>query len=583
MFSRNPGSIMEPLPGRLSIHHALMSGAVAAVVAFLPTISFGQSARPLVRPLDQIDRRIEERRQQQRIEVPPLSGIDQRDTPPTSGASFQLRRISAEGTHAIPAELIEAETQKYSGRAVSVEDLAALTDAITGLYRARGYHLSRAIIPVQDIRNGVLRVRIIEGLIAEIAIKGEAVEKFGIRGRLNPILAESPSNLATVERQLFLASALPGVRIVDTALEEIGPMSGRFRLIVTAETWAAQVAYGIDNLGSPAVGKWQTYATVSANSSLVAGDTLSAIVTTVPEDFRELASGRVSYDAPIGHNGVLLGISATHNVTKPGDERRQFRTTTRSDILESRVTFVPHQSATSSLWLTAAVGAEHSTEGDDIGPLYSDHTRTVTLKGDFSFRDVMGAWNYLTAYGRFGTVLGSPNDGNAWLSRDRASEDFSLLGYTLTRHHRFNDVWSVRASLNGQLTNSRLLTSQQFQLGGPGFGPGYFSGDEGLAGVAELRFDQPLPSQVLKSFQLYAFAEGGKVWDSDMSWSAAASLASVGGGIRFNFVRDTVLNVGIGVPVHVSSGLELPGLTVLLSFSSSLKFCGASWTMCWTP
>ncbi len=64
--------------------------------------------------------------------------------------------------------------------------------------------------------------------------------------------------------------ARPGVRIADTALEEIGTASGHFRLIVSLKTWHVYTSFGVDNLGSSAVGPWQTYATAAFNSYLIA-------------------------------------------------------------------------------------------------------------------------------------------------------------------------------------------------------------------------------------------------------------------------------------------------------------------------
>jgi hypothetical protein len=54
---------------------------------------------------------------------------------------------------------------------------------------------------------------------------------------LDPVLAEQPARLATLEHQLLLINGRPGVRIEDTSLEEIGPASGQFRLIVILKTW----------------------------------------------------------------------------------------------------------------------------------------------------------------------------------------------------------------------------------------------------------------------------------------------------------------------------------------------------------
>jgi hemolysin activation/secretion protein len=135
-------------------------------------------------------------------------------------------------------------------------------------------------------------VQVIEGSISEVTLKGEGTEQFGVRPLLDPVLAEQPSRHQTLERQLLLINGRPGVRITDTALEEIGVGSGRFRLAVYLKTWHIYTSFGLDNLGSQAVGPWQTYATGAFNSYLIPGDTLALYLSTTPGDPRQLAFGR---------------------------------------------------------------------------------------------------------------------------------------------------------------------------------------------------------------------------------------------------------------------------------------------------
>ena len=146
---------------------------------------------------------------------------------------------------------------------------------------------------------------------------------------LAPVLAEHPSRLATLERKLLLINARPGVRIADTTLEEIGNASGRFRLTVFVKTWHIYTSFGIDNLGASPVGPWESYATVAFNSYLVPGDTLAVNLSTTPNDPRELAFGRLSYDTPIGNDGLRVGASGVYSEVWPGDYRHANATTRR--------------------------------------------------------------------------------------------------------------------------------------------------------------------------------------------------------------------------------------------------------------
>ena len=212
---------------------------------------------------------------------------------------------------------------------MSQADLAAIAAAISDLYRAAGFHLSRAIVPPQDIQGGRVHLQVIEGSITEVALKGDGAEQFGVRPMLDPVLAERPSRLATLERQLLLINGRPGVRIADTAIEEIGTASGHFRLIVALKTWHVFTSFGIDNLGSSSVGPWQTYGTAAFNSYLAPGDSLAVNLSTTPGDPRQLAFGRLSYDVPVGTDGARIGASGSTARFGPATSAVSTATTSR--------------------------------------------------------------------------------------------------------------------------------------------------------------------------------------------------------------------------------------------------------------
>src|SRR5258705_177331 len=234
---------------------------------------------------------------------------------------FVLRRVSIGGATAIPSERLATTYQPYIGKKVSEADLIAMAAAVSDIYRAAGFHLSRAIVPPQDIKDGHLRLQVVEGSITEVALKGDSAEQFGVGPMLNAVTAEQPSRLATLERQLLLINGRPGVRIDDTALEEIGAASGRFRLIVYLKTWHLFTSLGVDNLGSSSVGPWQSYATAAFNSYLTPGDSLVVNLSTTPADPRQLAFGRLSYDVPVGTDGARIGPSGFYSEGWPVDLR----------------------------------------------------------------------------------------------------------------------------------------------------------------------------------------------------------------------------------------------------------------------
>ena len=492
---------------------------------------------------------------------------------------FVLQHVSITGAVAIPQERLVTTYQPYIGKKVSQADLAAIAAAVSDVYRAAGFHLSRAIVPPQDIQSGRLQVQVIEGSITDLTLKGEGAEQFGVRPMLDAVLAEQPSRLATLERQLLLINGRPGVRIEDTAIEEIGTASGHFRLILSLKTWHLFTSFGVDNLGSSSVGPWQSYGTAAFNSYLAPGDSLVLNLSTTPGDPRQLAFGRLSYEVPVGTDGARIGASGYYSEVWPGDYRHLYSDNIKTESFEIRGSIAPLQSQKSSLTLTAAAGFTNATENDVFGPIYADRIRTASLTSDYRLQDSFGGTNYLTVSYRQGLdVLGASHRGDDYLSRDGASGKFSALNFWFTRYQTLTDAWSLKIASAGQVASGPLFTSQQFYLGGIAFGRGYgsaeISGDNGLAGSAELRFDQKTNLQYLSGYQIYGFVDSGVAWNDGYRLSDGLSLTSAGGGVRFFLVEGLQADIGAAAPLtYRAPDNPTRGARVLFSLTSALKLC----------
>jgi len=492
---------------------------------------------------------------------------------------FKLTGVSVTGAHAVSGDAIAGVYRSYIGKTVSQADLATIAGKVSDLYRDVGYHLSRAIIPPQDIKGGRIRIRVIEGKIAEIVLKGERAELFGIRPMLDPVTAEHPSQLKTLERQLLLVNNRPGVRVADTALEEIGQTTGRFRLILHLETWRIFTALALDNRGTPSVGPLQAYWSSMLNSSLVVGDALGLNLSTIPDATRELGFSRLFYDMPIGIDGARLGANASYSELWPSGEKGLLNTRTRIETYELKGSIVPLQSRKSSLLLTAAASMSNNSESNSLGANYRDQIRTVSLTADYQLQDDLAGWNYLSLTLRQGVnVLGASDSGDALLSRSDGTGNFSKLEFSYTRYQKLSDIWSLKLSAAGQVASTAMLASQEFYLGGIAFGRGYdggeLSGDNGIAGSLELRFDQTLDHDFFKGYQLYSFFDKGAVWNFRDGKDDVFSLSSAGAGIRLYLASELQAGVEIAVPLDFRSPAnEDRNPRVFFFLSKSFKLC----------
>ena len=520
-FLATAGRAMRPQAIARGLSYRATARAPLIVNTFL--ISLAAASPSLGQPASQPS--YDPRQFERRLDEQPLQSAPASTRPPIPKMSrpadvkadttplFVLRHVSITGATAISRDQLVSSYEPYVGKKVSQADLTAIATGISERYRAAGFHLSRAIIPPQDIKNGRVRLQVIEGSITAVALKGAEADEFGVRPMLGPVLVERPSRLQTLERQLLLINGRPGVRIEDTMLEEIGNASGRFRLVVLLKTWHVFTSFGFDNLGSSAVGPWQSYAAAGFNSLLTPGDTLGVNLSTTPADPRELAFGKLSYDVPIGTDGLRVGASGLYSEVRPGDLRRLYNDYTTMAALDLHASVVPWQQQRTTLTLTAATSLSNVSESDVFGPVYRDRIRTASLTADYWLQDTFAGNNYLTVTMRHGLDALGASHSDDLLSRNGASNEFSALTYWFTRYQKFDDVWSLKLAAAGQMASQPLFLSEQFYLGGLAFGRGYstaeVSGDNGLAGSIELRFDQKLNLQYVTGYQIYGFGETG--------------------------------------------------------------------------
>lgn len=515
---------------------------------------------------------VETERHRLRRPLPRTPKISQSVEPAKTVSLFELNSVSVSGAAAIPAGAIKAIYAAYIGRTVSQTDLETIASGIGDLYRNAGFHLSRAFIPPQNVKRGNLLIQVVEGSIAELKVEGDGAAQYGVRDRLASLLDERPSRLMSLERKLLLVNDTPGLKVVDTALEEIGETTGRFRLIVRVQTWRIYTTLGLDNSGTHAVGPLQAYASTFFNSSLVRGDTLGVNLATVPDATRDLRSGRLTYNAPVGNDGFRLGGSGSYNEVWPADDRRRTDTRTINQSYDLRGSYSAIVTRQHTLTLTGSFGYTDEIEKDTTSTIYSDHIRVARLSADYRIQDPWSGSNYLTAALRHGVnALNATPDGDPLASRTGATPNFSVFEYAYTRYQKLSDAFSIKASISGQLASEPLLSAQTFYLGGAAFGPGYYNGDNGVAGLLELRFDQAVKSRWIKGYQLYSFVDGGEVWNRH---DEKQSLASVGAGIRVNFVDDWYGSISYAIPVSVSSRTEeYRSGRILFALSSAFKFC----------
>jgi hypothetical protein len=100
------------------------------------------------------------------------------------------------------------------------------------------------------------------------------------------------------------------------------------------------------------------------------------------------------------------------------------------------------------------------------------------------------------------------------------------------------------------------------------------SGDNGMAGSLELRFDGKQNFKYLTGYQLYGFVDAGTAWNDGYGHTDGLALTSAGAGVRFFLGDDLRADLAVAAPL----GYRAPDNTtrsarVLFSLSNSFRLC----------
>lgn len=487
---------------------------------------------------------------------------------PSEGEGLAVGAIVIDGLAALDRSDFAAVIEPYAGRTLERAELRGLTDAVANHARTRGYILATAWIPEQSLVGGVLRVRVDEGGIDEIRVEGS--DDPAIRRQLQRLLDIRPLTLAALQREVLLADDIPGVWIRKTRFERDGQ---RRILVVDArrEDFGGAVLLATD--GTKPVGPIRARIDLDANGLISPRDRVDLSFSTTPVDPDELAFFSARYSVVVNDAGTSVGAFGSWSRTEPGaylaarellGESWQGGVRMRHPLLRSQ---------RRSLWLEASAEVQDLRQ-DSFGTLARHDRIALARLGFYGFGPLAGG----TLQGRATVtqgldILGATALGDPLASRADAPPGFTTVSWWLNWRRTLAARLSLSLAASGQLSTDPLLIGENFALGGNAFLRGYdFAqaiGDQGVAGVGELRYDWPRALGAVEHLQLYAFADGGTVTNLAGGFGNS-TLASSGAGLRADVTRTLDFDLEVAVPLtepRYDTGDNTPRVNVRVSQS----------------
>jgi len=464
---------------------------------------------------------------------------------------FTLNDIHIEGAATIPAASFRPLYQGLIGKDVTLSNILDVADHIEQAYRDAGYLLVRAYVPPQHVRDGVFTIHVVEGFVATVSVQGgDAAVRQQIKRYLKPLLYEKPLRLASIERALLLSNDLPGVAATGV-LRPSPDVPGASDLVVTAAQPTVSGGLAANNRGSHFSGVW-TVTGNAAYNSIFGDDQLAMSVTAAPDALKQIG-GQLRYTTAIGDDGLigsLIGAYTHGRTSLSGVELK-----TDSWAAGPRLSYPVIRTRDETLALDGGFTVQDAKSAIFGGNLSHDQWRVADLALTYSNNEFLGGTSTGTLDVAQGLpILGATRDGSSDLSRKGGTTDFTKLTGVFHWTEPLIAPVSLALAAQGQYAFEPMIIGEQIQFGGTqigrGYDPGAITGDHGVGGSAELRFDQPIPDWSIKDLQPYAFVDAARTWYIQRGSAIDPSLkdqsiVSTGGGLRFWFPYDIYADVEV--------------------------------------
>jgi len=350
----------------------------------------------------------------------------------------------------------------------TINQLQGIADEVTRHYRERGFIIAQAIVPAQEVRDGTVSLRVLEGSLEDVRVEDNKAYKAKV--------IEGPFRLLDVQD-------FPGLTVFGTFTQ--GDELGNTDLIVKVrEEDRFYFTPSVDNYGSEFTGEYRAMLDFTFNNLFGVADQVNGYILQTVEPDNGIYGG-LSFKFPFGRNAIGFGAS-TNRFDVGGVSDLTVKlvegTVDQADIYWDH-TFANGRffgaSARLGVATKKATTEIPNIEGSGKDILNEDNLAVASLSFDFFAASRKGrgftVGSFVADIGmpdRLGSMDGSGLGGDAPSSRlggdgERAGGSFEKYKFGFQHLRRLGANNSVLLRVDGQWSDDILVALEQYSIGGP--------------------------------------------------------------------------------------------------------------------
>lgn len=409
------------------------------------------------------------------------------------GPQFLVKRIVVGKSRLLRPEEIAKITKKYEGKYLSVAELQYIIQDINQLYAEKKGALSRAVLPPQKIKNGIVKIILIESKLGKVIFENTQYTSQDYLRWVLVLDRQDDLNFRDIENIFIRFNKNHQSMKVYSQLQP-GENFGETDILIKikeSKRWAGEVLW--DNEGSQSTGT-NRYGLNLQSISLFGFDDQAVLGGTKSEGQK---SGFLSYDfpfSPFGTRAKILYSYSTQNIVEGGFSDLNIKGS--ASFFSARVmqNIITKRALKWNSSLELVISDNKSTLGGfELENSHFKYSPGTSL----NIYDSKGAWVADISFHqslRRGSTDSVPFE-RTW---------YSKIPWSLSRHYILNPRLTFLGRLSGQKAlSNELPPSEQFTLGGlnnRAFYTAEFSADKGYALELRAEYSGALEKYIPSSF-----------------------------------------------------------------------------------
>ena len=480
-------------------------------------------------------------------------------------ADFDLLELRVKGNTLIDSKQVGRAVYPFLGPKKTIDTVESARAALEKLYQSLGYQTVAVDIPEQDVKNGIVYLQVVEGKVSRLRVVESRYFSLGKIKAGVPELAEGHvPNFPKMQKELaalggasedrkiqpvLRAGETPGTLEVDLKVKDKLPLHGKLELNGrnTSSTSRLRLVSSLryDNL-------WQ------------AMHSASLMYQVSPEDNKEVDVWAGTYVMPLFDSDARLAFYAVSS-----SSNSQIASAGALSVIGIGevygLRFVKPLAGLDNYFHTATLGVDYKDFKENLNLIGADGPESIDTPISYlpflvQYSGSLRGKESLTSFdlGLHFSIRGLGNEQEEFEDkRFLAKSNYMYLTSNVKFQQDLPKGMELVSRFSGQVSDSPLISNEQFSIGGDESVRGYFEtqvlGDSGVFGSLELYSPHLGKTEwdYLNNLKALAFVDVAKSWIHNPlpDNSGGDFLSSAGFGLRFQMWNYLSGVLDIGFPL----------------------------------